>query len=403
VEETHLEAQTEIQSYLERGKQALAEGQPREAAIAFAHAAQIDPENPKVHLGLAEANLGLGDYRVVTLACQKVEELQPEGGLESLLARALLALLEKRYDQALSYVDQYIAQDPANAYAHALRSYLLQALGQYYDAGLARSRAARLSYGGRFERAFPPLEESFGFGYRGVPPSPSPNAPTSPSQPLPQEQTPWSQRSQLQRQVTRGRFILSRYPRLVTNTLIFINIAVFLVEVFLSQNLFIDENVLYQMGGEVSQVGDYWRIFTAMFLHANILHIFLNMLSLFLIGSATELFYGKLRYLIIYLASGIVGGLATYFLMPATVLSVGASGAIFGVFGALGSFYIMNRRALGPFGQGAIINWLFWLGLNLALGFAPGSNIAVSDHIGGLITGLVLGFLLGRPLERRIL
>ncbi|WP_376797653.1 rhomboid family intramembrane serine protease [Thermogemmatispora sp.] len=396
-----MEAQTEIQSYLERGKQALAEGQPREAAIAFAHAAQIDPQNPKVHLGLAEANLGLGDYRVVTLACQKVEELQPEGGPESLLARALLALLEKRYEQALAYVDQYVAQEPANAYAHALRSYLLQALGQYYDAGLARSRAARLSYGGRFERAFPPLEESFGFGYRGAPTPAGPAA--GPSQPHQTESAPWSQRGQLQRQVTRGRFILSRYPRLVTNTLIFINIAVFLVEVILSQSLFIDSNVLYQMGGEVSQIGDYWRILTAMFLHANILHIFLNMLSLFLIGSATELFYGKLRYLVIYLASGIVGGLATYFLMPATVLSVGASGAIFGVFGALGAFYITNRRALGPFGQGAIINWLFWLGLNLALGFAPGSNIAVSDHIGGLITGLILGLLLGRPLERRML
>ncbi|MBX5451962.1 rhomboid family intramembrane serine protease, partial [Thermogemmatispora sp.] len=226
---------------------------------------------------------------------------------------------------------------------------------------------------------------------------------TGPSQPLPQEQAPWSQPSQLQRQILRGRFMLNRYPRLITNTLILINIAVFVVEIFLSRSLFIDVNVLYQMGGEVSQVGDYWRIFTAMFLHASILHIFLNMFSLFLVGSATELFYGKLRYLFIYLASGIVGGLATYFLMPATVLSVGASGAIFGTFGALGAFFIMNRRALGPFGQGAIVNWLFWLGLNLALGFAPGSNIALSDHIGGLITGLVLGFLLGRPLGRRAL
>nr|BBH93733.1 hypothetical protein KTA_19320 [Thermogemmatispora argillosa] len=396
-----MEAQTEIQSYLERGKQALAEGQPREAAIAFAHAAQIDPANPKVHLGLAEANLGLGDYRVVNLACRKVEELQPEGGPESLLAKALLALLDKRYDQALALVDQYIAQDPANAYAHALRSYLLQALGQYYDAGLARSRAARLSYGGRFEHAFPPLEANFGFGSRAAP-APS-GVPTVPSQPPQQEQVPWSQRSQLQRQALRGRFLASRYPRLVTYTLILINIAVFVVEIFLSQGLFIDVNVLYQMGGEVSQIGEYWRIFTAMFLHASILHLFINMLSLFMVGSATELFYGKIRYLFIYLASGIVGGLATYFLMPATVLSVGASGAIFGTFGALGAFFIMNRRALGPMGQGAIINWLFWLGLNLVLGFAPGSNIAISDHIGGLITGLVLGFLLGRPLGRRML
>jgi tetratricopeptide (TPR) repeat protein len=88
-----LEAQTDIQDYLERGKQALAQGQARDAAIAFAHAAQIEPNNPIVHLGLAEANLALGSYGVVYLACRKVQELQPAGGVESNLAQSLLDLL----------------------------------------------------------------------------------------------------------------------------------------------------------------------------------------------------------------------------------------------------------------------------------------------------------------------
>ena len=69
-----MEAQTDIQTYLERGKQALAQGQGREAAIAYAHAAQIEPDNPMVHLGLAEANLALGSYGVVYMACRKVQE-----------------------------------------------------------------------------------------------------------------------------------------------------------------------------------------------------------------------------------------------------------------------------------------------------------------------------------------
>ncbi|HLQ29865.1 MAG TPA: protease, partial [Ktedonobacteraceae bacterium] len=78
-----MEAQTDIQTYFEQGKQALAYGQGREAAIAYAHAAQLEPNNPMAHLGLAEANLALGSYGVVYMACRKVQELQPEGGFES--------------------------------------------------------------------------------------------------------------------------------------------------------------------------------------------------------------------------------------------------------------------------------------------------------------------------------
>ena len=151
-----MEAQTDVQTYIERGKQALAQGQAREAAIAFAHAAQIEPNNPYIHLGLAEANLALGSYGVVYMACRKVQELQPEGGAANEMAQALLNLLDRRYDRALQHLEAVISEDPANAYAHAMRAYLLRLNGQDYDAGLARSRAARLSHGGTFENAFPP-------------------------------------------------------------------------------------------------------------------------------------------------------------------------------------------------------------------------------------------------------
>jgi membrane associated rhomboid family serine protease len=136
-----------------------------------------------------------------------------------------------------------------------------------------------------------------------------------------------------------------------------------------------------------------------MFLHLSILHIALNMLSLFFIGTAVEVFFGKWRYLVIYLLSGIVGGFITFFIDP-TVAAAGASGAIFGVFGALGVFYLVNRRSLGMYGNGAITNWLFWLGLNLVWGFSDPS-IGILDHIGGLIAGMIIAFLLIPRVRRR--
>ncbi|TMF42053.1 MAG: tetratricopeptide repeat protein, partial [Chloroflexi bacterium] len=117
-----MEAQTDVQTYIERGTQALAQGQARKAAIAYAQAAQIEPNNPYIHLGLAEANLALGSYGVVYMACRKVQELQPEGGAANEMAQALLNLLDRRYDRALQHLEAVISEDPANAYAHAMRA-----------------------------------------------------------------------------------------------------------------------------------------------------------------------------------------------------------------------------------------------------------------------------------------
>lgn len=410
-----LEAKTDLQTYMESGKQALAQGQGREAAIAYAHAAQIEPNNPMVHLGLAEANLALGSYGVVYMACRKVQELQPEGGFESTLAKALLSLLDRRYDRALQEVEATIAIDPGNGYAHALRAYLLRMNGQDYDAGLARARAARLSYGGRFENSFPPVEPLTPPAYNGIPnPSISPNKTngngngSGMEQPTyvnntQREQVPtWSRPNGMQRQMVRTRFMLSQNPRFVTNMLVAVNVAIYIILAFLSKSLTIDQNVLVNAGAQVNlfvSQGQVWRIFTAMFLHFDIFHIGLNMLSLFFIGTAVEVFYGKWRYLAIYLLSGILGGIVTYFLLPPETLAAGASGAIFGVFGALGVFYIVNRRALGAFGRNAMFQWLFWLGLNLVWGFStPG--IGILDHLGGLVAGILISFFLIPKLRR---
>jgi len=401
-----LEAQTDVQTYIERGKQALAQGQGREAAIAYAHAAQLEPDNPYIHLGLAQANLALGAYGVVFMACKKVQELQPEG-VAATMAQALLNLLDRSYDRALQNLEAVIAEDPANAYAHAMRAYLLRITGQDYDAGLARSRAARLSYGGTFDNVFPPVEPTRASGYNGNAAVPGVDAPPAGRQApqIERDQIPNWNRTTMQRQTIRTRFWMSQHPRFVTNILIAINVVVFLITLILSGTQGggigslggIDQNVLYNFGAQVGSAipghNDFWRIFTAMFLHFNLLHIGLNMLSLFFIGPAIEVFYGKWRYLAIYLLSGIAGGIATYFFAVPNSLAAGASGAIFGIFGALGVFYFVNRRALGRYGTGAITNWVFWLGLNLVFGFTN-TSIGIVDHLGGLVAGIVISALL---------
>ncbi len=389
-----MEVPTDIQTYLEQGRQHLAQGQAREAAIAYAHGAQLEPNNPQIHLGLAEANLALGNYNFVQMACWRVQELQPSTSDESLLAHALLNLLERHYGHALQDVDTLISHDPSIAYAHALRSYLLHALGQNYDANLAHTRAARLSFGGRFNNCFPPLSEGHVAGYNGT--STQPNQSTGAAT----GQAP----NKLQRQIVRTRFTLSQYPRLVTNIIIAINVIVYLILAVSTKNLVdMSAKTILLAGGQNTFImditGEYWRIFTAMFLHFGPLHLGLNMLSLFLIGQVVETAYGKWRYLVIYLGSGIIGGVATYFFTNPLAVSAGASGAIFGVFGALGVFYLMNRRSLGVYGRGAISNWLFWLGLNIVWGVSiPG--IGIIDHIGGLVAGMLLSFLL-MPRARR--
>ena len=401
-----MEAPTDVQTYMERGKQALAQGQARDAAIAYAHAAQIEPDNPYIHLGLAEANLALGSYGVVTIACRRVQGLQPQGGAAFNMAQALLDLLDRRYDRALQNLELVINDDPANAYAHAMRAYLLHIQGQDYDAGLARARAARLSYGGHFENCFPNVEPLNRAGYGAVAMPPGTNGSLDGQPRAEREQVPtWTRPNQMQRQVVRTRFWLSQNPRFITNILIAINVLVFLIMGLLAQTIDFtsQDGVVFlathgaQVNAFVSQ-GQVWLIFTAMFLHFNLIHIGLNMLSLFLIGGVVEMVYGKWRYILIYLGSGILGGIFTYLLDPhGYTVNAGASGAIFGVFGALGIFYIFNRRALGP---GAITNWLFWLALNIAFGFSNAS-IGIWDHIAGLVAGMVIALLVMPRARRR--
>jgi len=136
--------------------------------------------------------------------------------------------------------------------------------------------------------------------------------------------------------------------------------------------------------------GQYWRFVTPIFLHANLLHVGLNMLNLAVLGVFLERLVGHLRYLFIYFVTGIVSIIASFYFMPQEI-SVGASGAIFGLVGAYSIFVLMHRRAFPKHGIPALLWLIIVIGVNLGIGlFVP--NVDNYAHIGGLLSGCLLGW-----------
>ena len=150
--------------------------------------------------------------------------------------------------------------------------------------------------------------------------------------------------------------------------------------------------------GPATQDGQWWRLGSALFLHFGLIHLTMNLWALWDGGQLVERMFGHLRFIIIYLASGLCGNLLSLVIQGNEAVSGGASGAIFGVYGALLVFVWRERQQLNP-GE---FRWLFWGGLgfsavSITLGLIiPG--IDNSAHIGGLIAGCLLGMLFGRAL-----
>jgi membrane associated rhomboid family serine protease len=144
--------------------------------------------------------------------------------------------------------------------------------------------------------------------------------------------------------------------------------------------------------------GQYWRFVTPMFLHANALHVGLNMLNLLVLGVFLERLLGHIRFLLIYLLTGIISIIASFYFAPQDV-SVGASGAIFGLVGAYSIFVLMHRRALPRGGIPSLLWLVIIIGLNLSIGLFV-QNVDNYAHVGGLLSGCLLGWEL-MPLYRR--
>ncbi|MBW9159096.1 rhomboid family intramembrane serine protease [Clostridium sp. FP2] len=188
----------------------------------------------------------------------------------------------------------------------------------------------------------------------------------------------------------------------VTIGIIAINVIMYLVTAYLSYvyakgSMFnSDINVLVLLGAKVNELiakGQYYRFISCMFLHGGIVHLGVNMYSLYSIGPMVEKVYGKAKYIAIYFASGICASIFSYIF--STSVSIGASGAIFGLLGAVLVFAI---KAKGKTGKGFIRSILSVIFINIFIGVTL-PNIDNFAHIGGLIGGMLIAFLVSFKTE----
>lgn len=183
--------------------------------------------------------------------------------------------------------------------------------------------------------------------------------------------------------------LFSKKKVIITYILIGINILVFLL-MYLFGRGSTDIATIYYFGGLIKGSG-LFRIIASMFIHIGVLHLLVNCYSLHIIGNEIENFYGKYKLIYIYLFSGIIGNLVTLIFMNSSNISAGASGAVFGLVGALLYFALNYRIYFGEAIKSQIIPIIL---INLMLGFAI-SNVNNFAHIGGLIGGILAAITVG--------
>jgi len=177
---------------------------------------------------------------------------------------------------------------------------------------------------------------------------------------------------------------------LVTKALIAVNVLVFFVN--LAQGASLNQNggtwfVKGALYGPLVANGDWWRLITDAFLHGGLIHLGMNMLMLWWIGGPVEEAIGRGRFLALYLVSGLAGSAGALFVDPNAV-TVGASGALFGILGAALVFERQRHYVLGGSAFSIIV-------LNLVFTFAV-PNISIGGHVGGLAGGALAGLALSR-------
>lgn len=171
----------------------------------------------------------------------------------------------------------------------------------------------------------------------------------------------------------------------ITNTIIGINVAIFLYGIFFHQATSLQSNFgMWPIG--IAQ-GEWYRLLTSAFLHANLLHIGFNMLLLFQLGPSLEFVLGKSRFLALYLLAALGGSVASYYFSDIRTLSIGASGAIFGLMTAT---LILGRRRGHDMSQIVAL-----LVVNVIIGFMA-SGVDWRGHFGGAAVGAVIGWAYSR-------
>ena len=179
-------------------------------------------------------------------------------------------------------------------------------------------------------------------------------------------------------------------PGIVTTSLIAINVGIYLLQLASGAPISANRGTIWQNGvlyGPAVANGDWYRLITAAFLHYGPIHLAMNMLAIWWIGRPLEAYLGPIRYLLLYLVSGLAGSAGALLFSP-TTLTVGASGAVFGI---LGAAIVLERQQTYVLGGSAIT----LLVVNLAFTFAvPG--ISIGGHLGGLAGGALCILALSR-------
>ena len=187
----------------------------------------------------------------------------------------------------------------------------------------------------------------------------------------------------------------------VTFVLIALNIVCFILSEIVGETSSTD--VLVTVGGAYTPfvtAGEYWRLFTSMFLHAGIRHLLNNMLLLYVLGTSLEHVLGSAKYAAIYLLGGLIGSVVEYqheLRQGIAVVSVGASGCVYAIIGAAIFVVLRNKGRIEGLSLRQLLTVLLF---SLYYGFV-GANVANAAHLGGLAGGFVLAALLYRKEETR--
>jgi rhomboid protease GluP len=197
-------------------------------------------------------------------------------------------------------------------------------------------------------------------------------------------------------------FLKPRESYFITPILIYINIIIYLIMVIVGLGFisFSGQDLLkWGANFRPSTInGEWWRLLTNTFLHGGLMHLLSNMFGLLFVGTFIEPILGRNKYLIIYLVTGILASCASIWWYEATV-SIGASGAIFGLYGLF--LGLLLTKVFPPdFSKTFLTTTLIFVGYNLLMGLTGG--IDNSAHIGGLLSGFIIGIVISKSLKDEI-
>lgn len=190
------------------------------------------------------------------------------------------------------------------------------------------------------------------------------------------------------------------YRPYVTYTLIGICVVVYLVQMATQTYLGVDlPAALGVKANNLIEQGQLWRLVTPIFLHGYILHVAFNMYALFNLGPSLEKFYGRWRFLALFLLSGFAGNVMSF--MFSKYQSLGSSTAIFGLLAAEGVLLYQNREFFGNIARRALTQVVVIAAINLFIGLTPGARIDNWGHIGGVLGGALFAWFGGPLLQKQ--